>query len=93
MYVYNPSNFNVASAVYLRNAGTGMLNVPNTGQIRYDYNVLLYTAGLFPSSNNANSILSINRHAGSYDSQLGFSSDGNIYYRSFNATALDTTTG
>ena len=92
MYVYNPSNFNVASATYLLNAGTGMLNIPNTGQIRYDYNVVP-TTGLFPSNNNANSILSINRHAGSFDSQLGFSSDGNIYYRSFNATALDTTTG
>ena len=77
---------------YLQNAGTGVTNVPGTGQLRYDYHINSGTAGLFPISNNANSIISFNKHDGSYDSQLGFSSDGNIYYRSFNGSAIDTTT-
>ena len=50
------------------------------------------TAGLFPTTNNSNAILTINRHEGNYYSQLGFSANGEIYYRSFNAVALNTTT-
>lgn len=48
--------------------------------------------GLFPTTNNANFVITFNKHSGSYDSQLGFSSNGNIYYRSFNNSALNTTT-
>ena len=40
------------------------------------------SSGNMPKTNNANAILQINKHSGEYDSQLGFSSDGNIYYRS-----------
>ena len=44
-----------------------------------------------PSSNNANAIISISRHAGDYTSQLGFSSNGNLYYREgVGATAWKT---
>jgi hypothetical protein len=50
------------------------------------------TAGLFPSINNANSFLTLGRHPGNYYSQLGFSSNGNLYYRAFNNVAIDTTT-
>lgn len=98
MYVYNPSNFSVNYAAssgktsYLQNVDNGVINIPGTGQLRYDYHVNSGTAGLFPISNNANSIISFNKHDGSYDSQLGFSSNGNIYYRNFNGTAIDTTT-
>ncbi|WP_348689943.1 shufflon system plasmid conjugative transfer pilus tip adhesin PilV, partial [Paramuribaculum intestinale] len=63
-----------------------------------DYKARLYTnihsgkAGLFPVVNNSNAILTISRHGGNYYSQLGFSSDANMYYRSFNGVALNTTT-
>jgi hypothetical protein len=72
---------------------TAITGAPGTGKIRFYYNVNNGTAGLFPANNNANSIITINKHSGNYDSQLGFSSDGNIYYRSFNGSALNTTSG
>ena len=62
------------------------------GKLRYSYNVSNGTTGLFAVTNNANAIITLNKHAGSYDSQLGFSSNGKIYYRSFNGGALDSTT-
>lgn len=64
-----------------------------------DYNLKIVSGipssatGIFATSNNANAILTINKHSGNYDSQLGFSSNGNLYYRSFNGTAVDTSTG
>ena len=63
-----------------------------TGVVRYDYNVSSANAGTLPCSNNANGILTMNTHSGNYYSQLGFSSNGNLYYRAFNGAALDTTT-
>jgi len=64
------------------------------------YNKLIYTgqvsngvSGLFPASDNSNSIITLNRHSGNYDSQLGFSSNGNVYYRKFSGTAINTTQG
>lgn len=64
-----------------------------TGSMVYDYNVLGDTPGLFPVWHNANAILTLNKHGGNYDSQLGFSSNGRLYYRSFSGQALDATTG
>ena len=61
-------------------------------------NTLLHTGqignpsvGLFPAINNANSIITVNRHPGDYYSQLGFSSNGNMYFRSFSNVAINTT--
>lgn len=51
------------------------------GTIEFYYNVNNGLANNMPSSNNANAIISLSRHAGDYPSQLGFSSDGNVYYR------------
>jgi hypothetical protein len=42
-----------------------------------------------PATDNSNAILNINRHPGEYNSQLGFSSNGSMYYRSFSATAIN----
>lgn len=72
-------------------ATAALTTTPGNGKIIYNYNVLKDTTGLFANVNNANSILTINKHPGNYDSQLGFSSNGNIYYRSFGGTALNTT--
>lgn len=65
---------------------------PGTGKIRYSYNVNNGTDGLFSANDNSNSIITLNRHNGNYNSQLGFSSNGNIYYRKFTGSALDATT-
>ena len=46
--------------------------------------------GLFPATDNSNAIFTINRHPGNYYSQLGFSSNSNLYYRNFVATAINT---
>ena len=48
--------------------------------------------GLFPRSNNANAMISFNRHSGPHASQLGFSSDGKIYYRAGLGTAITDST-
>jgi hypothetical protein len=42
-----------------------------------------------PATDNSNAILNINRHPGEYNSQLGFSSNGSMYYRSFSAAAIN----
>lgn len=60
-----------------------------TGVLTLFYNVD-NTSGNMPKANNANAIIQLNKHAGEYDSQLGFSSDGNIYYRSANGSAFTT---
>jgi hypothetical protein len=60
--------------------------------VRYDYNVSSSNAGTLPVSNNANGVLTLNTHSGNYYNQLGFSSNGNLYYRAFNGVALNTTT-
>ena len=64
----------------------------SAGDVKYYYNILNNATGCFPTNNNANGILQLNKHSGGYDSQLGFSSNGNIYYRSFNGKDPDTTT-
>lgn len=50
------------------------------------YNVNNGLANNMPSTNNANAIINICRHAGGYNSQLGFSSDENVYYRAGSGT-------
>jgi len=69
-----------------------VVSAPGTNKINYSGQVSSGVIGLFPATNNANSFLTLNKHSGRYDSQLGFSSNGNVYYRSFNGSALNTTT-
>ena len=61
-----------------------------SGTVIYSYALSSSTTGLFAASDNANSILTVNRHPGDYYSQFGFSSNGNLYYRNFGATAINT---
>lgn len=75
-----------------RNDTTGMTTDPGTGKINYSYAVYQTTTGMFNATNNANSIITIKRHSTNYFSQIGFSSDGRIYYRDFENAILDTTT-
>jgi len=71
---------------------TALTTSPGTGKIKYSFHVNKNTAGLFAHTNNANSIITLNKYDDNYNSQLGFSSNGNIYYRNFNGSALDTKT-
>lgn len=63
--------------------GTGRLI--NTGQVSKGTGVL----GM-PAVDNSNAFLNINRHSGEYNSQLGFSSNSHMYYRSFSNTAINS---
>lgn len=58
-------------------------------QIVYNAEVSKATTGLFPASNNGNSILSFGMHGSDYYQQLGFSSNGNMYRRFFYAKPID----
>lgn len=60
--------------------------------VYFDSDVLASTAGLFPHGSNANGVLTLHTNAGNYYHQLGFSSDGNIYHRSFMGKVPDSTT-
>ena len=73
--------------------GNGFTTQRGTGTIASLYAITSSTTGLFPASNNANFILTVNKHSGNYYSQLGLSSNGNLYYRSFNNVAINTTQG
>ncbi len=70
----------------------GVTVVGGNGTIQYQYTKLRSATGMFPADNNANSILALSKYNGDYYSQLGFSSNGGIYYRSFNSKVIDTTT-
>ena len=74
-------------------SGNGITTQRGSGTIAYPYAISSSQTGLFAASNNANSILTVNKHPGNYYSQLGFSSNGNLYYRSFNNVAINTTQG
>lgn len=65
-------------------------NTLDAGYIKYYYNIHLGTEGLFNQKDNANSILSISRHYGNYLSQLGFSSDRRLYFRSANGVDINS---
>ena len=85
-------NANTATtATYLTKAGGSITVAPSTGGVRFDSQIGSVTTGLFPASNNSNAVITLNRHSGAFDSQLGFSSNGSIYYRAFNGVAINTT--
>jgi hypothetical protein len=79
-----------ATTQLLTSSGSFLTQFGN-GTIGYTYAITAGTTGLFPSSDNSNATLTINRHPGDYYSQLGFSSNGEIYYRRFSATVINTT--
>ena len=80
---------NASTASALSGGGT-VTTAPTTNQLFYTGQISTGTSGLFAATDNSNSIITLNRHSGAYDSQLGFSSNGNLYYRSFSATAINT---
>ena len=64
----------------------------DTATIKAFYNVNYSYTGNMPGDNNAIAIIQLNRHQGDYDSQIGFSNNGNIYYRCANGSALTNST-
>jgi len=65
---------------------------PGTNRVIFTGQVSAGSGALgMPTVDNSNAFLNINRHSGEYNSQLGFSSNGNIYYRKFSNTAINGT--
>lgn len=62
----------------------------SAGHLKTFYNVNNGLSGNMPATNNANFIIQFNKHSGDYDSQLGFSSNGKIYYRNCNNDVLSS---
>jgi trimeric autotransporter adhesin len=79
-----------AGSAGVLNASGGLTTQQGNGTVGYVYALASSTTGLFAAPDNSNSILTVNRHPDNYYSQLGFSSNGNLYYRSFSATAINT---
>jgi ABC-type transporter Mla subunit MlaD len=71
-------------------ASGGLTTQYGNGTVGYSYALTNPQTGLFAAIDNSNSILTVNRHPDNYYSQLGFSSNGNLYYRSFSAAAINT---
>jgi len=70
--------------------GGSLTTHPGTSRLIYTGALGSSVSGLFSASDNSNSVITLNRHVGNYDSQLGFSSNGSIYYRKFSGTAINT---
>lgn len=67
---------------------------PSNGKIRYDYRINQNSTGLFPcaSGTNTNAILTLSTATSTnYGHQLGFSSNGHLYHRTFVSEAFSNT--
>ena len=82
-----------AGSTAVLTASGSLTTQQGNGTVIYTYAITNPQSGLFSASDNANSILTVNRHPGNYYSQLGFSSNGNLYYRNFVNTAINTSQG
>jgi hypothetical protein len=90
-YITGVTNISgTAGSTSILTASGALTTQQGSGTIIYSYALTNPQTGLFSTSDNSNSILTFNRHSGDYYSQLGFNSSGGIFYRSFNATAINT---
>ena len=64
----------------------------NTVGARMDGPITLDKVGSLPAVDNSNAILTVHRHVGDYYSQLGFSSNGGLYYRATTYTPMTFST-
>ena len=78
---------NAVSATALSDAG-GITTDPGSGNMIHNSVITAATTGIFTTSNNANSIITINKHPGNYYSQLGFNSGHDMFIRGFNNRSL-----
>ena len=89
----NAATATSASSAAKLTDGGGISTHPGTNNLIYTGALGSTVSGLFTASDNSNSILTVNRHTGDYNSQLGFSSNGNLYYRKFSGSTAYTTQG
>ena len=83
-------NSTTATSASLLTATGALTTQYGNGTIGYSSALSNPQTGLFPAIDNSNAIFTINRHPGDYYSQLGFSSNSNLYYRSFSSVAINT---
>jgi hypothetical protein len=86
----NAATATSATSASLMSSSGALTTQHGDGRIGYTYALTNPQTGLFAATDNANAILTVNRHPGNYYSQLGFSSNGNLYYRNFVNTAINT---
>ena len=85
-------NQDTTGTAYALNGAAGtLLTAPGYNEMLYTGQISNGYQGLFAATNNANSVITLNRHSGNYESQLGFSSNGSVYYRMFAGVAINTT--
>jgi len=89
----NAATATSATSASLMSSSGALTTQHGDGRIGYTYALTNPQTGLFAATDNANAILTVNRHPGDYYSQLGFSSNGNLYYRNFVNTAINTSQG
>ena len=89
----NAATASTASSAAKLTDGGGISTHPGTSNLIYTGALGASVTGLFAASDNSNSIITVNRHSGDYNSQLGFSSNGNLYYRKFSGSTAYTTQG
>jgi hypothetical protein len=93
-YITGVTNISgTAGSAPILTASGGLTTQYGNGTIGYSYAITAGTTGLFSTSDNSNAIITINRHPDNYYSQLGFNSSGGLFYRSFSATAINTSQG
>ena len=90
---FNQNTTGSSASAPILTASGGLTTQQGSGTVGYVYALSSSTTGLFTAVDNSNSILTVNRHPDNYYSQLGFSSNGNLYYRSFSATEINTSQG
>ena len=86
------AGWSISTTTNYLSSTTGWTTTPGNQKLKYTAAISKGSTGIFTATSNANSIITLSRYDGNYDSQLGFSSDGNLYYRRFNGVAIDTTT-
>ena len=71
---------------------TATRNIQTDCKFEFSSHISKSATGLFPTGDNSNAMISFNRHSGHYDSQLGFNSNGKIYYRHVDGNAMTDST-
>ncbi|MEG1008469.1 MAG: head fiber protein, partial [Clostridia bacterium] len=63
---------------------------PGDNNIIYSNALTSSTSNLYPSTNNANAVITISTHPGNYFHQLGFSGNSSLYHRNFSNDIIST---
>ena len=93
-YITGVTNISgTAGSAPILTASGALTSQYGNGTIGYSYALTAGQTGLFSTGDNSNAIITISRHPDNYYSQLGFNSNGGLFYRSFSATAINTSQG